>query len=90
MFNKLKRLKQMRDQALAIQRELAQEQIEVEENGVKVVIAGDQKIRVLEVDGQQDSRVARVVNKAIKKAQEMAARKLREMSGGLGGLLGPR
>ena len=87
MFDKLKQLKQMRDQALAIQRELAQEKIEVEENSVRVVMTGDQKIEVLEIDGEQNWRVMQVVNKAIKKAQETAARKLTQMSGGLSGLL---
>ena len=87
MFDKLKQLKQMRDQALAIQRELAQEKIEVEENSVRVVMTGDQKIEVLEIDGEQNWRVMQVVNKAIKKAQESAARKLTQMSGGLSGLL---
>jgi len=87
VFDKLKQLKQMRDQALAIQRELAQEKIEVEENSVRVVMTGDQKIEVLEIDGEQNWRVMQVVNKAIKKAQETAARKLTQMSGGLSGLL---
>lgn len=77
----------MRDQALAIQRELAQEKVEVEENGVKVVMTGDQKIVSLEVDGEPNQRVLDVINKAIKKSQEIAAKKLTQMSGGFSGLL---
>lgn len=87
VLDKLKQLKQMRDQALAIQRELSQEKVEVEEDGVKVVITGDQKIETLEVDGEQDRRILNVINKAIKKSQEIAAKKLAQMSGGLSGLL---
>lgn len=90
MFDKLKQLgelKKMRDQAVAIQRQLAQEVIEVNENGVRVIISGDQKLQSLDVDGMANQRVVEVVNKAIKKSQEMAARKLQEMSGGLTGML---
>ena len=87
VFDKLKQFKQMRDQALAIQRELSQEKVEVEEDGVKVVITGDQKIETLEVDGEQNWRIINVINKAIKKSQEIAAKKLAQMSGGLSGLL---
>ncbi len=87
VFDKLKQLKQMRDQALAIQRELASEKVEIEENGVRVVITGDQKIKVLEIDGEPNSRILAVVNRAIKKSQELAAQKLRQMSGGLSGLM---
>ena len=87
MLNKLKKLKQMRDQALVIQRELAKEKTEVEEDGVKVIITGDQKIEALEVDGEQKERIINVVNKAIKKSQKAAAQKMAQMSDGLSGLL---
>ena len=87
VFDKLKQLKQMRDQALAIQRELAQERVKVEEGGVKVVITGDQKIESLEIDGEQNERVLEVVNNAIKKSQKAAAQKMAQMSNGLSGLL---
>lgn len=87
-FKQLGQLKKMRDQAVKIQKELAAEQTEVNENGVRVVISGDQKIKDLEIDGEQYSRVVDVLNKAIKDSQKMAAKKLQQMSGGLTGLLG--
>ena len=91
MFEKIKqlaKLKQMRDEAMKIQKELALEKLEMEENGVKVVITGDQKLQYVEIDGTPNGRVVEVINKAIKKSQETAAKKLQQMSGGLGGLLG--
>jgi len=91
MFDKLKQLgelKKMRDQAVSLQRQLAQEIYELEENGVRVVISGDQKIQNLEIDGVEEERIKEVVNKALKKSQEMAAKKMQEMSGGLTGMLG--
>ncbi len=87
-FKNISDLKQMRDQAMAIQKALAEERITVEKNGIKVVISGDQKIQSLEIDNQLDNRITEAINEAIKKSQEVAARKLQEMSGGLGGLLG--
>jgi DNA-binding protein YbaB len=86
-FKQLGELKKMRDQAMAIQKQLAAEIIEFDENGIKLSISGDQKLQSLEIDGMANTRVLEVVNKAIKKSQEMAARKLSEMSGGLTGLL---
>lgn len=90
MFDKFKQLgelNKMRAQAVKIQKELKKEKIEVVENGIKVVVSGDQKIQELEIDGMADNRVPDVINKAIKKSQEVAARKLQEMSGGLSGML---
>lgn len=87
-MNQLGDLKKMRDQALQIQRQLAAEEVVVEEQGVKVVISGDQKIKALKVQGISNQILVDVLNKAIKKSQEIAAKKLQEMSGGLSGLLG--
>lgn len=91
MFNPFKQIgdiKKMRDQAMAIQRELQAEEIAVEKNGVAILITGDQKIISLASNGRSDDDVKEAVNEAIKKAQEVAARKLSQMGGGLGGLLG--
>lgn len=90
-FDKLKQLrelKKMRDQAMAIQRQLAAEEVVVEEQGIKIVMTGDQKVKSLEIDGESQNRLIDVLNKVIKKSQEVAAKKLQEMSGGLTGLLG--
>lgn len=89
MFDKLKQLgdlKKLRDQALAMQRALREERVEVEEGGVRVVITGDQQIEEFSIQGNQNPAVIEVLNKAIKKSQELAAKKLQEISGGLKGL----
>ncbi len=91
MFNPLKGLsdvKKMRDQAMAIKHELEKEEIAVEKNGVSILITGDQKIQRLYSNGKSDEDIMEAVNEAIKKSQEVAARKLSQMGGGLGGLLG--
>lgn len=87
-FKSLGDLKQMRDQAMQIQKALTQELITVEKNGVTVEITGDQKIRAIKVNDRLEDNILEAVNEAIKKSQELAAGKLAAMGGGLGGLLG--
>lgn len=87
-FGQLGELKKMRDQAMQIQRQLAAEEITVEKKGVLVVITGDQKLKEIKTNGKSDKDIVEAVNEAVKKSQEVAAKKLQEMSGGLGGLLG--
>ncbi len=86
VFDKLKQLgdlKKLRSQALAMQRALRDERVEVEEDGVRVVITGDQRSEEFSIQGSENKTVVEVLNKAIKKSQELAAKKLQEISGGL-------
>ncbi len=83
-------LNQLRKQALQMQKDLAQQQIVVEEGDVKVVITGDQRIIEFSVQGVTSDVAVTALNQAIKKSQEMAAAKLQEMTGGLGGMMGGR
>ncbi len=87
-FKQLGDIKKMRDQAMQIQRELQAEEVIVDSHEVHVVITGDQKIKILESNGRSNDDVKEAINEAIKKSQEVAARKLSQMQGGLGGLLG--
>ncbi len=87
-FGQLGELKKMRDQAMQIQKQLQAEEINVDKHGVSIVITGDQKIKSMTTNGKSDNDIREAVNEAIKKSQEVAAKKLSAMSGGLGGLLG--
>lgn len=83
MFNPLSGLgdlQKLQQQAKLMQEALQKETVEVEKNGVKVTVRGDQVIMLIEVDGIIENRVAEAVNEAIKKTQELAARKLIEIS----------
>ena len=83
MFNPLGGLgdlQKLQQQAQAMQQALQKEQVIVDKNGVKVVLRGDQAIESVEVDGVIENRIAEVINEAIKKTQELAARKLIEIS----------
>jgi len=91
MFDKFKQLgelKKMRDEALRIQKQLAAETIEVNEDNIRIVISGDQQIKELEINGESNQELINVLNNALKQSQKVAARKVQEMSGGLSGLLG--
>ena len=91
MFDKFKQLgelKKMRDEALRIQKELASEKVDINEGDIKIIISGDQKIQELQINGEDQNHLLDVLNKAIKRSQEVAARKVQSMSGGLSGLLG--
>ena len=77
-------LNQLRKQAVQMQKQLAQEEIVVDEGDVHVVITGDQKIREFSVQGITSDVAVSALNKAIKQSQELAAKKLQSM-GGFGG-----
>ena len=91
MANPLKQLgdlNQLRKQAQQMQKDLQQEEIVLEEGDIRVVITGAQEIKQFSVQGISSPDAISVLNKAIKKSQQAAAKKLQSMSGGLGGLLG--
>ena len=87
-FKQVGELKRMRDQAMAIQRELQAEEVTIDKNGVHIVITGDQKIKSIESNGRSDNDIKEAVNEAVKKSQEVAAKKLQSMTGGISGLAG--
>ncbi len=90
-FDKIKQineLRKMQSQAKAIQKQLETVKETVEEKGIKVTVTGDQKIVALTIDEEERKDVVDVINKAVKEVQKKAAKKMMEMGGGLGGLLG--
>ncbi len=81
-------LNSLRQQAKQMQDDLSKEEIVIEKGDIRVVISGDQKIKQFSVQGISSEDAIAVLNEAIKKSQELAAKKLQSMTGGLGGLLG--
>jgi DNA-binding protein YbaB len=79
-FGALGDLRKLQQQAQQMQSALQKEQVEVEKNGVRVVVRGDQQIIEVEIDGIIENRIADAINEAVKKTQELAARKLIEIS----------
>lgn len=92
IFDNLKQLgdlKKMRDQAMEIQKKLAQIKITVEHQGVTVVMTADQKVVSItgpsNTSGQVEyEKVTHAVNEALKQSQKVAAEEIRPMMGGTG------
>ncbi|NTU98496.1 YbaB/EbfC family nucleoid-associated protein [Candidatus Falkowbacteria bacterium] len=91
MFNKLKQIKDLRDQAKTMQNALAKESVSVERGGVKIEMNGNLEVTVLTIaDGSSkestEKNTKEAINEAIKKTQKLMAQKLQEM-GGFPGLM---
>ena len=79
-FKALGDMNAMRKQAAIIQAALEKEEFEINEGNVRILISGNQNIRVVEIDGVANETLKRAVNDAIKKSQQAAAMKLTELS----------
>ena len=80
MLGGLGDIQKLQQQAQKMQSALQQETVVVEKNGVKVTMRGDQQVLEVEIDGIVENRVAEAVNEGVKKTQELAAKKLIEIS----------
>lgn len=91
MFDKFKQAKQLldlRNQAQQLQKQLEQIEHTEEKNGIKVKVDGTQKIKYLEINGEERNDLVVIINNAMKEVQKKSAKKMIEAGGGLGGLLG--
>lgn len=82
MFNPFKAMQDLQgfqQKAQAMQKALALEKVEINHNGVRIVMSGDQMVHEIEVDGVMENRIAEAFAQAIRKTQEIAAKKLLEM-----------
>lgn len=89
MFNKLKQIKDLRDQAKHMQNALAQESTTTEKNGITLDMNGNMEITRVVVDDSAktnlEKNIQEAFNEAVKKTQKVMAKKMQEM-GGLGDL----
>lgn len=90
MFNKLKQFKDLRSQAKTLQAALAEESVEVEKGGVKIIMNGNQEITsvtvspdLLSPDKKQDieNAIKDANSAAIDKAKRVMAKKMQSMGG---------
>lgn len=90
MFDKAKQLYKLQKQAKQIKKELKNIHIEAEVNGVIVIINGEQEVQDVTIPEEMTDRVTiqknlvEAFNKAIKKSQQIAADKMKDVMGGLG------
>jgi DNA-binding protein YbaB len=95
LFGQLGDMYKLQKEAKKIKAELAKTHIFAEVNGVKVTVNGEQqivKIEFLEGSPDQKDKLAKIlteaINKAMKKAQLIAAEKMKSVMGGFPGLGG--
>jgi DNA-binding protein YbaB len=69
----------MMSDAYKLRKAIEAEVVEIEENGIKITIGGDLKIKKISVNGADDSVLKDAINNAIRKAQEMQVLKMKEM-----------
>jgi len=86
MFNKLKQLKDLRSQAKNIQNVLAEETIEAEKSGIKIVMNGNMEVKSLTINSDiakesLEGILKNLINDAIKKTQKVMAKKMQDMGG---------
>ncbi len=86
MFNKLKHVKGLRDQAKTMQNSLAQENVTIEKSGVKIIMNGNMEVISLEINEEISKESLEGIlkenfNEAVKKTQRLMAQKMQEMGG---------
>ena len=94
-MDQAKDLYKLQRQAKQIKKELKNIHIEAETDGVKVVVNGEQTFLEAIIPEALAGDVKRIgkafveaANKAIKKSQTIAADKMKDVMGGMGGLFG--
>ncbi len=81
MFDKLEKIKQLKDMQAA----LAQEKVEKEEKGIKVIINGKMEIEEIILNqeleqSEQEKVLKRLINEGFKDIQAIATRKMSGMN----------
>lgn len=96
MFNKLKQIKDLRDQAKKIQSTLADEIIEHSTKGITITMDGNQTVKTIHIEDsllqdktKLEASLVDAMNETVKKVQKAMAMKLQQMGDfnlpGLGG-----
>jgi DNA-binding protein YbaB len=94
-FDQAKDMYKLQKQAKQIKKELKNIHIEAESDGVVVVVNGEQNFvdaQIPEAIAGDSKRIAKAfveaANKGIKKSQTIAADKMKDVMGGMGGMFG--
>lgn len=90
MFNKLKQFRELRSHAKTLQNALKEERVEVEKDGVRIIMDGNQEITTIDVSlellspekkHQLENVIREVNNEAIEKTKRIMAKKMQSMGG---------
>ncbi len=90
MFEKAKDVYKMQKQARQIKKQLANTHIEAEQEGVKIIINGEQEVvevniseEALQSPQKLEKNLLQTFNKAVKKSQQIGAEMMKEVMGDL-------
>jgi len=86
MFNKLKQIKDLRDQAKQMQNALSGESATVDKKGLVIVMNGNMEITSVKINEDMakdklENAIKENTNDAIKQIQKIMAKKMQEMGG---------
>lgn len=87
MFDKMKDLYKLQKQAKEIKKKLAKTHIEAEQDGIIVIINGEQEVIEVKIseeakmDSNLEANLVKCFNKAVKKAQQIAADMMKDVMG---------
>jgi nucleoid-associated protein EbfC len=79
-FKMLGDMNEMRKNAGIIQQALEKEEVEGRDGAVRVVMSGNQVVKSVVINGEENDSVKRAFNDAIKRSQQVAAGKLAELT----------
>ena len=65
--------------AYKLRKAIEAEVVEIENNGIKITIGGDLKIKKISVSGAEDGVLKDAINNAIRGAQELQVLKMKEI-----------
>ena len=72
------KVKMMAD-AYRLRQAIEDEVVEIEENGIKITIGGDLKVKKVSLNDAENNTLKDAINNAIRKAQEVQVLKMKEM-----------
>lgn len=84
MFDKAKKLYDLKRQADSVKKQMEEIFVEVEERGVVIKMRGDNRVETLTIDGAEDKRLKEAFNRALKETQKKVAKKMQGQMGDFG------
>ena len=81
MLGNLKDLYQLQSKAREIQKKLAEETIEVEKDGIKIIMNGKQEVLSVEINDalskqEQEEKLKELFNNAVQQVQQLMAKQM--------------
>jgi DNA-binding protein YbaB len=84
MFDKIKKMNELRKNYQSLQKELEAEVLEVSHKGVTVRINGNMDIKDLQSNDKDDTTIVQAINEASKQMKKTLEKKMRGRMGDLG------